>query len=196
MRYVKWTLILVVIAVVVGFFHYSLPQHDVVRITGTDVTRMDVGTTPDGQVKTRDVRFIFAKYPDGRDMEYRNEDTGWGFPWFFKFDSARLQNQANDLKSTMDAPKWVVIRHYGWRLPMMDWFPNATSLRVASGPTDAGFPWFNVVFLAVLALILLSLVRIVIILRRRHVDPVVARIDQELDESAGWLRRQLRKLRG
>ena len=196
MRFVKWGVILVLLLGVAAFFHYSLPQQDVVRITGTDVTRMDEGTTENGSVITRDVRFVFAKFPDGTDMEYRNEDTGWGFPWFFKFDSARLQNQANDLKSTQETPRWVVVRHYGWRVPMLDMFPNATSVRLASGPTDAGFPWFNVVFLGGLVLAILFLIRIVIIIRRRHIDPVVARIDEGLDAKANWWRRQWKNLFG
>ena len=194
MRYVKWTLIVVVIAAVVAFFHYSLPQHDVVRITGTEVARMDVDG--DAGTETRDVRLIYARYPDGGLMEFRNEDTGWGFPWYFKFNSDNVQNRANDFTSTQDKPRWVVIRHYGWRFTVFSWYPNAITIKAANGPTDNGLPWFNIVFLSVLALILLMLVRVVIILRRRHIDPVVARLDQELDNSAGWWRRQLKKLFG
>lgn len=196
MAYVKWTFILVVVAFVVAFFHYSLPQHDVVRITGTEVARMDVATNDPTKSTTRDVRLIYAKYPDGGEMEYRNEDTGWGFPWFFKFNSDNVQNRANDFQSTQDNPRWVVIRHYGWRFPMFSMYPNAISIRAASGPTDVGFPWFNTIFLSVLTLILLMLVRIVIILRRRHIDPVVARLDEEFDQSASWWRRQWKKIAG
>lgn len=196
MRYVKWTLIVAVIATVVAFFHYTLPQHDVVRITGTEVARMDAAGDDPAVTTTRDVRLIYAKYADGREMEFRNEDTGWGFPWYFKFNSDSVQNRANDFTSTQDNPRWVVIRHYGWRFPMFSMYPNAVSLKAASGPSDDGLPWFNIVFLTMLTLILLVLVRIIITLRRRHIDPVVARIDQELDESAGWWRRQLRKLFG
>lgn len=196
MAYVKWTFILLVVAFVVAFFHYSLPQHDVVRITGTEVARMDVATNDPTKTVTRDVRLIYAKYPDGGEMEYRNEDTGWGFPWFFKFNSDNVQNRANDFQSTQDKPRWVVIRHYGWRFPMFSMYPNAISIRAASGPDDVGFPWFNTIFLSVLTLILLMLVRVVIILRRRHIDPVVARLDEEFDQSASWWRRQWKKIAG
>ena len=196
MRYIKWGFILAVVLGVVAFFHYSLPQHDVVRIVDTEVARMDLAGDKPGESTTRDVRLIYAKYADGGEMEYRNEDTGWGFPWFFKFDSDNLQNRAADFKSTQDSPRWVVIQHYGWRMPMFSMYPNAISIRAASGPTEDGFPWFNVVFLGLLTIVLLFLIRIVIILRRRHIDPVVARIDQGLDDGAGWWRRQWRKISG
>ena len=196
MRYVKWTLILAIIAAVVAFFHYSLPQHDVVRIVDTEVARMDVPGDDPTLPQTRDVRLIYAKYADGGEMEFRNEDTGWGFPWYFKFNSDNLQNRAADFKSTIDAPRWVVVCHYGWRIPMFSMYPNAVSIRAASGPGEATFPWFNVIFLSILAVGLLALVRILIILRKRHVDPVVERIDSELDETANWWRRFWKRMWG
>ena len=196
MAFVKWGGLLVVIGLIVAFFHYSLPQRDIVRVTSIDVTRMDAGTDADGQKLTRDVRFIFAKYPDGGEMEYRNEDTGWGFPWYFKFDSARLANQAADFESSAEAPKWAVVRHYGWRIPIMDMFPNALSIRAAKGPDESLFPWFNVIFLVSLAIVILVIRRILIILRERHVDPVVDALDEEWDETSGWFSRQWRRLSG
>ena len=77
--------------VTAAFLHYSLPSRDVVRIVGTDVVRQDVERR-DAQgnrvTVTRDVRFIYAKSPGGGDRVYRNEDTGWGWPPYFKFDTA------------------------------------------------------------------------------------------------------------
>ncbi len=47
-------------------------------------------------------------------MVYRNEDTGWGWPSYFKFDTANLQTEADDLSSTAarsqmggDDPLWL-----------------------------------------------------------------------------------------
>ncbi len=196
MAFVKWIFWALVAAVIVAFLHYALPQRDVVRIVDTDVTRMDTGTDANGQVITRDVRFIYAKYGDGDPMEYRNEDTGWGFPWYFKFDEAKLANRAADLKSTEESPKWVVLRHYGWRIPVLDMFPNALSIRNAEGPDESLIPWFNIIFLTALVLGILMLRRVLIILRQRHVDPVVDAIDEEWDETSGWWTRQWRRLLG
>lgn len=197
MTYVKWAVIATLIALVAGFFHYYLPQRDVVRVTEIDVTRIDTGNdTTTGQPITRDVRFIFAQYPDGGGIEFRNEDTGWGFPFYFKFNSAELANQAADAKSTRDNPTWVVIRHYGWRIPVFDMFPNAISMRPADGPDESLIPWFNIIFLTLLVIGVLMIRRILIILRRRHVDPLVEDIDREFDETASWWRRQWRRLFG
>jgi len=196
MRYIKWGLGIVLLGLVVGFFHHYLPQRDIVRVTNIDVTRMDAGTDANGNALTRDVRFIYAMDPNSQPMEYRNDDTGWGFPWYFKFDEAELANRASNVISTEAAPTWVVVRHYGWRIPMMDMFPNALSMRAAEGPEESLFPWFNVIFLSVLVITILLIRRILIILRRRHVDPVVEAIDDEIDETAGWWRRQWRGLFG
>ena len=62
----------------------------------------------DPTTANRDVFFIQAKYPDDDVMVYRNEDTGWGWPPYFKFDTSNLQAEAADLKSTADAPRWAV----------------------------------------------------------------------------------------
>lgn len=197
MVYVKWTFFGVLFLLVAAFFHYWLPQHDTVRIVDIDVARMDTGgTDAQGNARTRDVRFIYAIFPDGDQIEYRNEDTDWGFPFYFKFDSARLANQAANLKSTEANPTWVIVRHYGWRVPWLSMFPNALAVRPASGPDDRPFPWFNVIFLSSLVLGLLVIRRLFIMWRRRHVDPVVQGIDREVDQTTAWWRRQWRRLTG
>ena len=109
MRYVKWTLISLITLIVFGFAHYTLPQHDVVRITGTEVIRQDFSgwnrifyAQPDSGNAVginRDLRLIYAAYPDGGVMVYRNEDTSWGWPPYFKFDTSNLQGETADLES-------------------------------------------------------------------------------------------------
>ena len=171
-----------------GFLHYSLPSRDVVRIVGTDVVRQDVerrDAEGNRVTVTRDVRFIYAKSPGGGDRVYRNEDTGWGWPPYFKFDTADLAAQATDRVSTAGAPDWVVMRHYGWRIPVLSMFPNALSIRSASGPDDNPWPWFNIIFVTLLVLSVLIVRRVLILLFRRHVDPVIEEIDREFDQRAG-----------
>ena len=195
MAYVKWTLLGLLALLVAAFFHYTLPQHDTVRIVDIDVARMDTGgVDTQGNALTRDVRFIYAVFPDGGEIEYRNEDTDWGFPFYFKFDSARLANQAANLKSTEANPTWVIVRHYGWRIPWLSMFPNALSVRPADGPDDEVFPWFSVAFLTTLVVGVLVLRRMFLIWRRRHVDPVVRGIDRDLEERTTSWRRRWRNL--
>jgi hypothetical protein len=181
-----------------AFLHYSLPSRDLVRIVGTDVARKDVrrqDAEGNPVTVTRDVRFIYAKWPDGDDRVYRNEDTGWGWPPYFKFDTADLAGDATDLVSSAETPNWVVIRHYGWRISMFSMFPNALSIRKALGPDERLLPWFNLLFISLLVLTVLIVRRAIIILFRHHVDPVIEEIDREIDERAGILGRRYRRTR-
>lgn len=181
-----------------AFLHYSLPSRDVVRIVGTDVVRTDFqskDTRGNAVTKTRDVRFVYAKWPDGGDRVYRNEDTGWGWPPYFKFDTANLAGDATDLVSSAKEPRWVVVRHYGWRIPVLSMFPNALSLRPVAGPDEKLLPWFNVLFISLLVLTVLIVRRLLIILFRRHIDPVVEEIDREIDERVGVFVGRFRRVR-
>jgi hypothetical protein len=127
MVYVKWVFWGVFWTVVIAFLHYTLPQHDVVRITDTYEKRVNPGdnalfwsnadTGEDPTATERDVFFIQTFRANDKPMIYRNEDTGWGWPPYFKFDTANLQAQASDMMSKKNAEtaQWVVVRHYGWR---------------------------------------------------------------------------------
>ena len=160
MVYVKWGAIAIFWLLVGAFLHYTLPQRDIVRVTDTYEKRVDFGENSifwanqgtgeaEGTVN-RDVFFIQTKQADGDVMVYRNEDTGWGWPPYFKFDTANLQAEAADLKSTSENPKWVAIRHYGWRNEFMSIYPNAVSVKPLPGPDVRMIPWFNIVTLVVL----------------------------------------------
>ena len=160
---IGWVLRLLPLLVLAAFLHFYLPGHDIVRIVGTEVNRMDrsavSGDQPDAtlQPMTRDVRFVNAVRPSGSPAVYRNEDTDWGFPWYFKFDSGNLQAQAQDLISTKDSPRWVVVTHYGWRIEIFSMFPNATDIEEAEGPDQTVIPWFTIVFLVLLVAALIAL---------------------------------------
>ncbi len=161
MRYVKWTFIALIALIVIGFLHYTLPQHDIVRVVNTYQERQDLSdwtrifwSTPDDQstgLINRDVQFIQAVKANGKPMVYRNEDTGWNWPPYFKFDTANLQTQAEDLKSTADSPKWAVVTHYGWRNIYFSTFPNAIAIKPVAGPDVTIIPWFNIFFFIVVA---------------------------------------------
>ena len=182
-RYLKWGFWTVLILIVGGFLHYTLPQHDIVRITGTYNRLTTVGensifyATPDAgtgeSAVTRDIRFIEAVRPNGRVIVYRNEDTGWVWPPYFKYDSSNLQAEASNLKSTADAPVWVSVTHYGWRIAWMSIYPNAVRVRVVEGPDVSIFPWVNIVILTALAFLLFMLRRMWLQFRERTIDPAL-----------------------
>lgn len=183
MHYAKWTFLAVLAATAFAVLHYTLPQKDIVRITDTYEKRIDFGANSlfwsragsgsDTNVANRDVFFIQAIRANGRPIVYRNEDTGWGWPPYLKFDTSNLQTEAADLRSTKDEPTWVALRHYGWRFEIWSIYPNALSMRAVEGPDVSLFPWFNVVFFVVLASLLFWLRRIWIRFRRRVVDPLI-----------------------
>lgn len=212
MRYAKWTFLAVVAAAALAFLHYTLPQTDIVRITDTYEKRIDFGANSlfwsraesgsDPEVTNRDVFFIQAIRANGRPMVYRNEDTGWGWPPYLKFDTSNLQTEAADLRSAKDEPTWVALRHYGWRFEILSIFPNALSMRSVEGPDVSLFPWFNVVFLVVLALLLFWLRRTWMRFRRRFVDPLICgasekveRVGDRIDGRVGVFRRWIDSLR-
>ncbi len=189
MAYVKWTLIFLVLAVVAACLHYILPSRDIVRIVGTEVRLEEkTRTGPNGQTQSYqdDVHFIKSVEPDGSPRVYRNEDN----VWYFKFDSANLDTEASNMVSTEAAPRWMVVKHYGWRMPLFSMYPNAISMRRATGPDETLVPWFNIIVVALLVIAVLMLRRVLLIMiGRRHVDPVVAEVDRRFDDRRSWWRR-------
>lgn len=188
----KWTLRIVAALLALGFLHYTLPQHDIVKITGTynrlttigsenawAYASPDTGTAESGT--TRDIRFIEAAYPDGDVMVYRNEDTGWIWPPYFKYDSSNLQAEAGNLKSDAASPKWVLVTHYGWRLPILSIYPNAVSVREAASPDERVIPYVSIVVIAFLLFAIFMIRRIWAQFWERSVEPVAAEMGETWD---------------
>ena len=193
MRYIKWLLILAFWTLVAAFFHYTLPQHDIARITDTYEKRIDFGENSifwasadvgnaEGVVN-RDVFFIQTRGTNDRVMVYRNEDTGWGWPPYFKFDTSNLQAEAADLKSTAEAPKWVAIKHYGWRNEFISIFPNAISVRQVDGPDVTIIPWLNIVILVFSALVFWAIWVRWRRFRQARIDPVLEDVEEGLADA-------------
>lgn len=182
---IKWGIWIVLILIVGLFLHYTLPQRDIVYITDTrnQITTIganwmfyaigDTGSGQEGQM-TRDILFIDAAFQDGSVMVYRNEDTGWVWPPYFKYDSSSLQAEAGNLRSTASVPQWVAVTHYGWRLPIFSAFPNAVKITPVAGPDVRLIPWVNIVILTFLAFVLLMIRRMWLQFRERMVDPALA----------------------
>lgn len=208
MRYVKWTFWIVVLSIVGGFLHYTMPQRDIVRIVNTEVRRVDVNENSmfwaqtdvgnDPTTVNRDVRFIETIRENGKPIVYRNEDTGWGWPPYFKLDSSNLQAEASDMISTRAAPEWVAVRHYGWRNEFLSIFPNAVSVSRVAGPDVRLIPWLNIFIIAVLLFLVLLVRRMWLQFRERTIDPMVTdagdaweRADAYADEKRGRVGRWL-----
>lgn len=184
MKFIKWVFMLVFWGLIASVFHYTLPQHDIARITDTEVRRIspgenslfwaqvDAGTDPN--VTSRDVFFISSIRENGKVMVYRNEDTGWGWPPYFKFDTSNLQAEASDVRSTSAEPQWVLIKHYGWRNEFFTIFPNAISISKVDSP-DAGkpVPWLNILILALFALVVWAIWVRWRRFRMARIDPVL-----------------------
>jgi hypothetical protein len=197
---IKWTFRITLLTLVAAFLHYTLPQTDIVRITDTYEKRVDFGENSlfwaGGDVGSatgtvnRDVFFIQARRAQGDVMVYRNEDTGWGWPPYFKFDTSNLQAEAADAKSTAGSPQYYALKHYGWRNEFLSIFPNAISLRPVSGPdAEKGLPWVNIVILTLLAAITYAVWVRWRRFRRARLDPRLEAIEDSLAERQGRLRR-------
>jgi hypothetical protein len=191
MKVVKWVLLGLIVFVVGAFLHYTLPRTDIVRITGTDVVRVDTSKfnawfyagsdAGNATVDSRDVRFINAVDEDRSARVYRNQDTGWGWPPYFKFDSANLQAEANDYDGDA-VQEWVAVRHYGWRLEFLSIYPNALSIRGVEGPAATVIPWTTIVVLLILLAIAWAITVRVIRFRRNRIDPALADAGETWDE--------------
>ncbi len=201
LRYIKWGFWIIICTVVAAFLHYTLPQRDIVYITNTSNRLMtfgsnsifwaspDSGTDETAGAVQRDILFIDAVRRNGSVIVYRNEDTGWIWPPYFKFDSSNLQAEARNLVSTEAAPRWVAMRHYGWRAPWMSVFPNAISVTEVSGPDVRLIPWFNIIFLTFLFAVVWAVRVRWVRFRDRRIRPAIAGVDAAYDEKAAGVSR-------
>lgn len=150
--------ILLLVMVAAGLA-YVLPQHRVVHVDGFEVKRVDgtavgSGVAPVPPVSGTDVYYIHTSNPERTEVfVYRNEDTGFGFPWYFKFDSAEVQGRAQLLGHQQG--QLALVTYYGWRIPMFKLFPNAVEVEAWDRPEEP-WPVFNTVFFAVLGLLVLA----------------------------------------
>ena len=200
MRWIGWIFWGTLAALLVALLHYNLPRREIVRITGVEIKleRIDPdsvfwaaseGGTATGPVE-RDVRFIDTVRADGGVMVFRNEDTGGGWPPYFKFDSANLQAEARNLVSTAADPRWVAMRYYGWRIPLLSVYPNALSVRPVDGPDVRLIPWFNIVVLTLLVAVIWAVGVRLRRWSRVHVSPWLDRGDRRVAEWNDAIRRR------
>lgn len=206
LRIVKAAVIALPLATVGTLLHYALPQTDIVRVSSTEVVRMDFTAlsrhfyaSADSAMTagaTRDIRLINAARPNGRVIVYRNEDTSFGWPFYFKLDSSNLQAEAADSVSAKgEKAEYVAITHYGWRIPPLSIYPNAVSLKPVSGPDAKTVPVFNLVFFTLLGAALFGLWTAWRRFRRARIDPTLARMGESIDAARDGLDNQGRGAR-
>ncbi|MCR4942370.1 MAG: DUF1523 family protein [Campylobacter sp.] len=126
--------------------NYAMPSYKALNIVHTDVKRMDKdGFIDKDQASinsiSRDVYFISAKVPESEKvLSFRNEDTRWGLPPYFKFNSADVQAKA---ASMMEQKALAQIKYYGWRIPMLNEFYNAISITKIKDASELSSPIFS-----------------------------------------------------
>lgn len=203
MRRIRLIIRLILAMCLFGFFQYVLPQHDIVRVTGTSIIPTDLGgwnsifyaQTDSGNatLPTRSLRlintsksdtYLLGFIPRGTEsiMVYRNEDTGWIWPPYFKFDSSDLQATADANIAGPDTPRWVVVTHYGWRNRFLSIYPNAVAINPIAGPEVQIIPWFNIVFFVFLVIAFVFVRAMWRQFRQRTVDPLVDSASDRWDE--------------
>jgi len=216
MRKVKIILKVLPLLFVFGVLHYVLPQHDIARVTSTDVIRQDFTTfnrmfyaqadSGSAEYSTRDIRFIYTERQktfllgfiprDARGvMVYRNEDTGWIWPPYFKFDSSDLQAEAAAAVSVTGGEQWVVITHYGWRNKFFSIYPNAVGVRRIAGPDVRIIPWFNIFFFIFLVAGFLFLRAMWRQFRERTIDPAMQDMSDSFDAAGDAVAKKRGRLR-
>lgn len=201
MRNIRRIIRITLLLIIGLWLHYVMPQRDIARVTSTEVIRTDF--TPINRMfyaqadsgtaenPTRDLRLInterkatyfFGLVRGGNEtMVFRNEDTGWIYPPYFKFDSSDLQAEAAASISTTEPYDWVVITHYGWRIRWLSIYPNAVSIRPAPSEDYRPIPWVNIaiyVMLIVAALFVRAMWRQ---FRERTLDPMADKAGDRLD---------------
>ncbi len=185
----RWPMIIAITLLLLmggAFLHYTLPQRDIVRITATEIIRQDFsglnrifyaqGDSGNATVESRDLRLINTILPSGEVMVYRNEDTGFGWPPYFKLNSADLHAEAANLVSSAEAPQWVAITHYGWRSRLLTTYPNALAIRPVAGPDVTLIPWLSIAILLGIVLLGVMAWRIWERFEDRVIDPLRDRL--------------------
>lgn len=145
-----------VLLAIAALLAWVLPQHRLVYVQGTEVRREDGSTVqardmPPRLLPGRDIYYIHTANPDRTDVHvFRNEDTGFSFPWYFKMDAAEVQGRAQLLARKQD--QLALVTYYGWRIPVLQLFPNAVDIQAWDRPEEP-LPLFNLTFLTLLGLV-------------------------------------------
>jgi hypothetical protein len=207
MRTVGWGLFLGFWTVFAAFLHYTLPQKDIVYVNGTEIIREDFSgwnrifyaQTDSGNAdnpQNRDLRLINTTQENGKVMVYRNEDTGFGWPPYFKYGSSNLQAQAQGAISNQAEPSWYLITHYGWRAEVLSIYPNIISLKPIDGPqVGKPLPWVNIILLTALTALISALWLRWRKFRARRLDPALDGLQNRFEAASDAMVKRRSRLR-
>lgn len=129
MKKISFGLLAVIALLTALWLDFYLPEKSVTTITGVEVKRVDkdgpISKTNPADSPTTDVYYIYTAHDDSQVRVFRNEDTGWHWPYYFKFNSADVQARAKTLEFDK---KLARITSYGWRITMLSHFPNVVKV--------------------------------------------------------------------
>lgn len=132
LRKFSFTLLVVLGLAGSAMLDYYLPEHAITTITGVEVKLADkdgpISQQNPADQPVRDMYLIYTQHAIDDVRVYRNEDTGWGWPPYLKFDSSDVQATARALEN---ARQPAYISSYGWRINMFSLYPNITAIRLA-----------------------------------------------------------------
>jgi len=130
----KFAFILLALFAISGsaMLDFFLPEHAITTITGVEVKLADkdgpISKQNPADQPVRDMYLIYTQHAIDDVRVYRNEDTGWGWPPYLKFNASDVQATARALEN---ARQPAYISSYGWRINMFSLYPNITSIRLA-----------------------------------------------------------------
>jgi hypothetical protein len=117
---------------------YVLPEKTNAYVTGVEVKRVDkdgpISAENPADGPTHDAYFIYTSLsgpgtePSDQVRVFINEDTGWHWPPYFKFNSADVQAKAQTLSKNNAE---VTITSYGWRINILSMFPNVLAIEAS-----------------------------------------------------------------
>lgn len=137
-------IIVAIFATLFGVVEYATPHYRVAYVTGVEVKRADPTKKADAQNLLKDTYFIYTAEADNpNDVKvYRDEDTQWGFPFYFKFNSADVAGVATNLANAGQGEhrQLAQIKYYGWRIKILSQFPNIISIKTLDKADDVARP--------------------------------------------------------
>ncbi len=137
-------IIVAIFATLFGVVEYATPHYRVAYVTGVEVKRADPSKKANTQNLLKDTYFIYTAEADNpNDVKvYRNEDTLWSFPFYFKFNSADVAGAATNLANAGQGEhrQLAQIKYYGWRIKILSQFPNIISIKTLDKADDVARP--------------------------------------------------------